>query len=246
MLNLSELKSGKNFRPPLITIYGRPKVGKTTFAANAPSTIVLAIEKGQDAVDCTTAPINNYDDMIEVIKALHEQDHNFKTVAVDSADWLEAIIHQQVAKDNGVKSIEDIGYGKGYIFALNLWRSVLSGLESLRDNKNMTIIMIAHDHVKRYDNPLTDSYDRYELKLHAKAAALLSEWSDCILFATHKVHTKKEEAGFNKKIAKAKGGGRVLYTSETPAFTAGNRYGLPEELPLDWDEFNKALKESMK
>ena len=246
MVNLNELHSGKKLRPPLITIYGRPKVGKTTFAAHAPNTIVLAIEKGQDAVDCTSAPINNYQDVMDVIKALHEQDHNFKTVAVDSADWLESIIHQQVAKENGVDSIEALGYGKGYVFALNLWRNVLAGLESLRDKKNMTIIMIAHDHVKRYDNPLTDSYDRYELKLHAKASALLSEWSDCILFATHKVHTKKEDAGFNKKIAKAKCGGRVLYTSETPAFTAGNRYGLPEELPLEWTAFNEALMETMK
>jgi len=242
MLELNKLKKDKQVRPPLVTIYGRPKVGKTTFAVSAPSPIVLAIEEGLDGVECVSTKIKTYQDMIDAITALHEQDHEFKTVVIDSADWLESLIHTQVAEEQGVKSIEDIGYGKGYVLSLNLWREVLSGLESLRNKKGMVVIVIAHDHVKRYDDPMHESYDRYELKLHAKAGALLTEWSDCILFATNKVHTRKEDAGFNKKIAKAKDGGRVLYTTETPAFVAGNRYGLPEELPLAWSEFEEAFK----
>ena len=245
MIDLNNVKSGKSFKPPLIKLYGRPKIGKTTFGASAPDTLLLAIEKGNDNIDCKSMDINSYQDLIDAITALHEQDHEFKSVCVDSADWLESLIFKQVAKDKGVENIEDIGYGKGYTFAIDLWRQVLAGLQSLRDNKGMTIILIAHDHVKRYDNPMTESYDRYELKLHKSAAALVSEWSDCILFATHKVFMKQEDAGFNKKIAKAKGGSRVVYTQETPAFIAGNRYGLPEELPLEWEALQSALNESM-
>lgn len=241
MIDLSTIKKERKVRPPIVTIYGRPKVGKTTFAAEAPDCLVLAIEKGQDGVECATHDINTYQDMVDAITALHEQDHRFKNVAVDSADWLESLIHQQVAKDHGVKSIEDLGYGKGYVFALNYWRQILAGLESLRNTKNMGVILIAHDHVKRYDNPMSDSYDRYELKLHAKAAALVSEWSDCLLFATHKVIIKKEDGGFNKKIAKAKDAGRVIYTSETPAHVAGNRFGLPDEIELSYKSFINAL-----
>lgn len=242
MIDLGSIKKERKFRPPLVTIYGRPKIGKTTFVADAPDSLILAIEKGQDAIECSTVDINKYEDVIEAITALHEQDHTFKAVGVDSADWLERLIWDKVARDHGVKNIEDIGYGKGYVFALNLWQEVLGGLESLRDNKGMGVILIAHDHVKRYDNPMTESYDRYELKLHAKAAALVSEWSDCLLFATNKVILRKEDAGFNKKLAKAKDAGRVLYTVETPAYVAGNRFGLPDEIELNYNAFIKALK----
>lgn len=242
MLDLTTIKREKKQRPPIITIYGRPKVGKTTFGADAPNSIILAIEKGQDGLTCSSTNIDSYQDMLDAITALHEQDHKFENVVVDSADWLERLIWDQVSKDEGVKSIEDLGYGKGYVKAINLWQQVLAGLESLRDNKGMGIIMIAHDQVKKYQDPTSESYDRYELKLHAKAGALVSEWSDCLLFATHKVMIRKEDGGFNKKVVKAKGAGRILYCTETPAYVAGNRFGLPDEIELSWPAFAAALK----
>ncbi len=80
------------------------------------------------------------------------------------------------------------------------------------------------------------------IKLQARAAALLQEHSDIVLFANYRISTVKSDVGFNKKVTRALGSGeRVIYTEERPAFLAKNRYGLPDVLPLDWPEFVAAM-----
>ena len=82
--------------------------------------------------------------------------------------------------------------------------------------------------------------------LHARAAALLQEHSDVVLFANYRISTVKAEVGFNKKVNRAMGSGeRVIHTAERPAFLAKNRYGLPETLPLAWDAFAQAMPDSV-
>ena len=106
----------------------------------------------------------------------------------------------------------------------------------------MTVIQIAHADIKRFDSPEHEPYDRYVIKLHARAAALLQEHSDIVLFANYRVSTVKSDVGFNKKVTRALGSGeRVLYTAERPAFLAKNRFGLPDTLPLDWQAFAAAM-----
>lgn len=242
-MDLTNIEEETGNRPPRLVIYGAGGIGKTTFAANAPQTIFMDIEDGLDGIAAKKQRIKSWTDVVDMITALHEQDHGFKTVAVDSIDWLERLIHEHVAKEKGVSSIEDIGYGKGYVFAIDLWEQFLKGMTSLRDNKDMTPILIAHDQIKRFDDPLTDGYDRHMMKLHNKAAALVYEWADAVLFAKIKVYTKSEDVGFKKKINKAVDGGRLLYTTEHPAYQAKHRasLALPDELELGWDHFINAI-----
>lgn len=242
-MDLTNLEADVGNRPPRLVIYGAGGIGKTTFAAQAPSVIFGDVEDGLDGINAVKQRLKSWQDVVDFITALHEQDHNFKTIAIDSIDWLERLIHEQVCKEKGVSSLEDIGYGKGYLFAMDLWEQFLRGMTSLRDTKNMTIILIAHDQIKRFDDPLTDGYDRHMLKLHNKAAALVYEWADAVLFAKIKVYTKSEDVGFKKKINKAVDGGRLIYTTEHPAYQAKHRasLALPDELELGWDHFINAI-----
>ena len=243
-INLAEIKASRVILPPRIVLYGPPKIGKTTFAADIEGAIILDIEGGSGALNVARIAkdkLASYGDVIGSVEALYTQDHPFSTVIIDSADWLEALIFQQVAAEAGKKSIEDIGYGAGYVAAVNLWKQLFDGLTALRNDKGMAVVLIAHDQVKRYDNPLTDSYDRHQLKLHAKSAAILTEWSDCLLFANQDVYIDAKDVGFKKKVTKGRAGDRVLHTVESPAFMAGNRCGLPAELPFSWGAFNEAM-----
>ena len=84
------------------------------------------------------------------------------------------------------------------------------------------------------------------IKLHTRAAALLQEHSDVVLFANYRISTVKADVGFNKKVNRAMGSGeRVIHTAERPAFLAKNRYGLPETLSLDWQTFAQAMPDSI-
>ena len=236
-ISLASLRRGTFLTPPRILVYGVAGVGKTTFAASAPKPVFVLTEDGLGTLDATAFPLaRSYGEVIDSLDALLLEDHDFETLAVDSLDWLEPLIWAQVARDGGVNSIEDFGYGKGYVAALDLWRAYIEKLNRLRDEKRMAIIQIAHSMIKRFDSPEAEPYDRYEIKLHAKASALVQEHSDCVLFANYRISTTKADVGFNRRVNRAVGSGeRVLYTAERPAFLAKNRYALPDSLPMSWD-----------
>lgn len=249
-LDLTKLEPTTTDHPPRLVVYAAGGIGKSSFAASAPDVLFLDVEKGLDGIESTKITIDTWQDVLDAITALHNQDHGFKTLAIDTLDWLERIIHKQVAAQEGKDSIESIGYGAGYKLAVDLWSQLLQGLNSLRDNKGMTVILLAHDQIKRYNDPTMDSYDRYCLKLHDLASAMVFEWADAVMFARKKVRLEKEDAGFNKEISKAKSIGdmRVLQTVDNPAYMAKHRasLNLPEEIPLSWDAFISAIGQGAK
>lgn len=242
-ISLASLKRSATLAPPRILIHGVAGVGKTTFAANAERPVVIATEDGLGAIDVPHFPLaKSFEAVMEALVALYSESHEFTTVVVDSIDWLEPLIWKRACEENKWGSIEEPGYGKGYVAALDLWRQYLEGLNALRDERGMTVIQIAHTDIKRFDSPEHEPYDRYIIKLHARAAALLQEHSDVVLFANYRISTVKSDVGFNKKVTRALGSGeRVLYTAERPAFLAKNRYSLPDTLPLDWSAFAAAM-----
>jgi hypothetical protein len=183
---------------------------------------------------------------MEAIGSLAEENHDFSTVVIDSADWAEQLVHKRVAKDNNVATIDAIGYGRGYKAAADYWKQILEGLDHLRSAKNMQVVLLAHTQVKRFDDPLADPYDRYQLDLHHGSASLISEWCDILMFANQQYSTVKSDVGFNQKITRAVGNGnRVLYTQERPGWQAKSRWPLPDQLPLDYAKFAEALGTSM-
>ena len=247
-ISLAQLTRANAPKPPRILIHGVAGVGKTTFAAEANKPVFVQTEDGLGTIPAANFPLaRTFEEVLESLAALYTEDHDFKTVVIDSVDWLEPLVWGKACRDNGWASIEEPGYGRGYIAALNLWRQYIEGLNALRDDRGMTVVQIAHTDIKRFDSPEHDPYDRYVIKLHARAAALMQEHSDIVLFANYRISTVKADVGFNKKVNRAMGSGeRVIHSAERPAFLAKNRYGLPETLPLDWQSFAQAMPEVIK
>jgi hypothetical protein len=241
-INLASL-SRNSAKPPRIVIHGDAGVGKTTFACAAPDPVVIQTEDGLGTIDATAFPLaRSYSDVMEALAALYTEQHQFKTLVVDSLDWLEPLIWQKVCQEHQIESIERLGYGKGYVEALMHWRAFFDGITALRDDKGMIMIMTAHSEVKRVEDPLLPSYDTHDLKLHKRAAALAEEFADVILFATVQTSAVTEDMGFNNKRVRAvTTGARVVHTVGQPAFLAKNRYSLPPLLPLAWQDFAAAL-----
>lgn len=245
--DLSSITKGKRLRAPKIVIYGPPKIGKTTFAVSAPASVGILTEDGIDAIEATAFPLaTDYDEVLSAITSLRTGEHSFQSVFIDSLDWLEPLILAKICKEQRVKNIEDIGYGKGYIMADDVWRSFFAELDTLRNERGMTIICIAHEQVNKVRNPtLTEDYDAYSLKLNKRAVAIISEWADVIGFCAHEVMTRQVDSGFQQKETKSiSTGRRKIHVNPHPAYVAGNRYGVPD-VALSWDVFLQALTEAM-
>ena len=118
MSMLENIKRGRESKPPRLFIYGQEGVGKSTVGAAAPNPVFVQTEDGLGEIDTAKFPLaKNLNDVLAALTALREEPHDFQTVVLDSADWLERLIWDQVCAEFGVRSIEkaDGGYGKGYV-----------------------------------------------------------------------------------------------------------------------------------
>lgn len=235
------IEKGKKQSARRTLLYGPHGVGKTTWAANAPQTLVMNIEDGCDDIDCSRSElIVTYDQLMDNLRWLYANKHDFKTIAIDTVDWLERLIHAEIAKRNKKDSIADIGYGAGYKQALALWSDIVGALDWLRREKGIAIILLAHADIKKFQSPEAESYDRYMPALHDTASALLQEWCDEVLFASYRVFTSKEDLGYNRERTIARGAGdRYIRCNESAAVIAKNRLGMPDEIEFSWGAYEK-------
>lgn len=240
---------GKQRMPPRIVLYGTEGIGKSTFGAMAPRPIFLPTEDGLGEIECERFPLaGSYDEFLNNLGQLCQEEHDYKTAVLDTLDWLEKLIWAKVCKDRNKTSIEDIGYAKGYQFALDHWKDVLTGLDYLRRERGMAVILLAHAKIEKFNDPESAGFDRFTLRLHKDADAYVREWADAVLFATRKQRVEKVGTGFNERtIAKpigTDGGERIIRTVGSPVCTAKNRFGLPAELPLSWEAFTQNINQN--
>lgn len=248
-ITLEAVRTGRHPRPPKVVIYGGPKTGKSTFGAGIPGAIFIQTEEGLDALDVHAFPLAaSFEAVLQAVGALIREDHEYRAVVLDSLDWLEPLIWAHVCKLAGVDSIEQVGggYGKGYTETLKHWRRLLEGLDKLRDTKGMTVVLIGHDEVRKMEPPDGEVYDYASLKLHRKAAGVVEEWADVIGYAALRriVKESDEKFGQPRRRAVSVGGERQLHVGKNPAYVSGNRYGLPDVLPLAWSDLRAALTEA--
>jgi len=242
-ISLSSIsKTTRNSLPPRVVIHGDGGVGKTTFAASAFNPIFLPFEDGLDGLEVDAFPrLVSYQDSIDAIASLAQDQHDYGTAVVDSLDWFQPLVWAEVARAAGKNSIEDIPYGKGYVEALPLWRKFLDGLNYLRETRGMAVILIAHSEIKRFEAPDSEPFDRYQIALHKGANAMVREWSDVIGYAHHETAIKKDSNGFQTRARGIGTGRRLLRVVETPACVAKNRYSMPDVIPLSWDALVNAM-----
>lgn len=239
-MTLNALVRGKQDHPLRVVLFGVAGIGKSTFAASAPAPVFIGTEDGTANLDVTRFPApESWQDIIDAIRTLERDEHEFKTLVIDTLDWAEPMLWAHICTRDSKKNLEAYGYGKGANAALDEWRIFVAALERLSKTKSMHVILVAHSFKKTFKNPAGDDFDRYEMKLQEKAAGLFKEWPDCLLFAQHETLTSKDE---RSRVRGVETGARLVHTEYRAAFDAKNRYGLPESMPLSWDEFYAAVR----
>jgi len=236
-ISLDSLRRGGVPQPERLIIYGPHGVGKTSIAAGAPSPVIIQTEDGLGMLDVPTfGVLRDFRDVTAAIGELANGDHDFQTVIVDSLDWLEPLIWSYTCELQKWNSIEDAGYGKGYLEADKHWRHFFDGMDALRTNRNMGIILIAHTEVKTFEPPDSAAYDRYQPKLHKRASALAQENADGVFLVNYRVSLVKDDPKDKDSRQRGVGAGqRVLYTEERPSHLAKNRWRMQPVIALPDD-----------
>ena len=224
--------------PHRVILYGPEGIGKSTFAAGAPSPFFLKGDNGVNRLNVHGLKPETWQDLLSAVRLFLNEKHEYKTLALDSFNWYEALAIADVVGTSG-KSIEDWGggYGRGVTAMLDRWRELVSLLERVWES-GMHIVMTAHSQVKSFNDPQGPSYDRFEIAMNQKAAGIVKQWVDYVLFARHEAFSKVDER--TKKHKGFSTGARIIHTEWSAAYDAKWRGLAPPELALSWAAFDAA------
>src|SRR4051812_39909241 len=267
---LSAVTSGVSRSGIRMLVAAQEKMGKTTFVAGAPGTLLVPCEVGFAGVQCAKTPIiQSWADLQQLmgeVKAAAQQGRfPYKTLAFDSATAIERHIHNVVLRsdplykpDSPKKSVTmdsaHGGYGKAYNLSNDYFNGLLSQFDELAVYAGINILLTCHVFSSKIMDPTVGEYDRWDLLLHSPKnqktygkREAITQWADVIGFLYEPLYISQAN---DKAMAKgsSQGKGRVMGLSRTPSYTAGNRFDIIGELPIPapsvgngWNSFAHAL-----
>jgi hypothetical protein len=227
-------------------VYGDHKVGKSTFGASCPKPVFIQTEDGLESLGVDAFPLcRTFGDVMKQMDHLITQPHEFKTLVLDSLDWCEKLIWADICQKNNWSQLGEGSYGAGYKLAVNYWRELLEKFDVLNRQRKMIIVLLAHAKVSKFEDPERENYDKWDLDLHDRAGKLLLEYVDVIGYACLKTAVITKKSGFGETTKAKTTGERQLCLNAKAAYEAGNRYDLPDTLPLAWEPLASAIKATL-
>ena len=216
---------GKEPHPRRICVYGAHGTGKSTWAAKFKNPIVIATEDGTKDIDVARVRVVT---AMEALLAANECiESDYETIVIDSADWFEKMIEEALHAEN-FKS----DYGKGAVETARRFDKLLEQLDKCVES-GKTVILIAHEEVRKVEDVSGASWDRLQPKLGKKACGRLLEWCDEVFHASLETFVTKQDEEFGRTRGVARTSDRrILNTNPHPSYIAKRRIELPDVLDM--------------
>lgn len=228
-----------------VLLYGPEGIGKSTFASHFPDPVFIDTEGSTKELDIARFdPPSSWQMLLEEVQHVITHPDICKTLVIDTADWAERLCIDYVCASKQFSSIEDPGYGKGYTYVKEEFGHLMNLLTDVI-NTGVHVVLTAHAALRKFEQPdEMGAYDRWALKLidspKTSIAAMVKEWADMVLFANYKTIVVTDA---KTKKNKAQGGARVMYTTHHTCWDAKNRFGLPDEVPFEYESVALIFKE---
>ena len=203
-----------------------PGIGKSYVASLAPDVIFGDTERGTGRLDAKRVMLDDFRKTLSFMKWATAQPE-YKTVVIDSMTALEKLIIASILEDNSWKNLESPGFGKGFNVLKDYWRRFMNGVDYVKE-RGKNVILVGHAKVKPFHDPLHESYDRYEPDIHKDVVAQLTAAVDAVLFMRQRTILRDAADGDKRKIAV--GEGAEVFTADSPAYIAKNRFNMPNKI----------------
>lgn len=245
-------KLTKELLKPRLVVYGEPKAGKTSFACHAPNVLLIPTEDGAAGLDVMQLPNNrvcsSWDDILIAVRTLLETEHDREWVAIDTVNGVVDLCAKFICdRDFGGnwesrKGQEGFNaWGRGDKATAQEFKRLITGLDMLREKKNMGIILVAHQGLHRSGNALGEDFQKFAADINKYSWSILLGWADHIGHACRDfmVHTPQGMENKGKGIAVQKNDTRWLVFEGGPGRDAGSRagYEMPDRIKLNWDDY---------
>lgn len=241
-IDLKKLERPKGQRPIICTFFGEGGMGKSTLAAMFPKPVFIRTEDGTASLagndEVALFPLaTGSKDVLDQIEALATQDHDFKTLVLDSITQLATIIeHEIVAADPKAKSINQAGggYGAGYNTAAEKHRQIREWAGALAYERGMNIVFIGHADTETLDLPDMDPFARYTVRMHKRSLPHYTDNVDLVALIRLKTYVRGDG---EKKRAISTGDREIICFPQASSVTK-NRFNITQPLPFTFESGN--------
>jgi hypothetical protein len=213
-----EIETGTVARPIKVLLYGAPGIGKSKLASQFKRVLFIDMESGTDFLDVKRIRPKDFGELIKSIKwAANLKEYD--TIVFDGLTAIESFSNDLTLAEQGWKTLEDPGYGKGYALANINFSRIVKAADFLCTNQK-NVIFIAHSKTKTVIDPTQDSYDRIEFDVNKNMInAFVSAVDSCFYLRPQirSIETKDKE----KKVIS--NGTRELILSDRGSALSKNR-----------------------
>lgn len=249
-------------KPPQLTIVGTPGVGKSTLGALFPNPIFVQAEDGTSVFDSweesdkptifPTLPravadkgkliVSTKDVLLDQLRSLATQDHNFETLVLDSVTSLHTLFEHELCEMYGVDNVADAagGFHKGYLVVKEMHSEIKAACDYLRNKKGMTVVFLAHAGIKKIKNrPDAEEYTVYSLDMHDASIPVYVNLVDAVIYLRQDEFVK---GGATDKKGNVTKSGKIVQTGDRILVTSGDgkvgyvnsksRYAMDSEIPV--------------
>lgn len=147
LLSIQPTTISRDLKGKYLLLYGAPKVGKTTFACQLPKNLLIACERGYNALSGVKAvDVVKWTDFKKVIKQLAKDEvkQMYDSVSIDTVGILWDLCEQYICMQNNVENLTEIAWGKGYSLCKKEFESALRTITML----GYGLALIAHVETK--------------------------------------------------------------------------------------------------
>lgn len=231
LLAIQPHKVSRDLSGYITYIYGAAKVGKTTLCSKFPGALLLAFEKGYNALPgVMVQDVTRWSEFKEVVRELKKPEVKevFQSIIIDTIDVAGAMCDKYICNQLGIDNIGDGGWTN------NGWARYKKELE---DNfRTITqlgyaLILISHDKDKTFKRKDGTEYNQTIPTAQTSLNNIAKDMADIYAYA---------------RLDDATGNRTLTMRSLDNSVECGCRFKyMPAEIPLDYNELVRALNEAI-
>ena len=232
ILSIEPTVISRDLKGKYLLLYGKPKTGKTTMASRFPKNLLIAFEKGYNAIDGIKAvDVNKWSEFRQVLRQLEKPEAReiYDTITIDTTTIAYEMCEQFVCSQNGVQSIRDIPWGQGWTLAKKEFESCLRKITML----GYGLVLISHIETRKEKTADDSEIEILAPSMPKRCYEVVNQIVDIIGY----IATEWDDDGNSH---------RWLYTRQTPTVMAGSRFPyLAPKIKLGYQELVDAINEAI-
>lgn len=231
ILNIQPSVISRDLRGKYVLLYGKPKSGKTTAACSFPRSLLLAFEKGYNAIGgVKAADMTKWSDLKLVMRQLNtpQAKEMYETIIIDTVTIAFQACEDYICAQNGVQKINEVPWGGGYTALKKEFESTLRQITQM----GYGLVLICHNSTRIEKTADGSDVEIISPELPKRAAEICNGLVDIIGYIGNEWVNGESK--------------RWLYTRETPTLFAGSRYKyLAAKIPFGYQSLVDAVADAI-